>query len=894
MDHHLNISPQWVEAQYQIWKTAPQQLSEDWQCFFQGFELGQQEPTPGVRQAELVGAEALVRSYREHGHLQISRGPLYPAFDSLPQFQLSNFDLTDGDLETLVAPRNYNGAEGALQQLIAIMQQAYCQRIGCEFIHIPIESEQCWLQDRLEGHEPQSKFNHDDKRAILHQLEQASAFENFLHKRFVGQKRFSLEGCEGLIPMLKHLMECCGQQGIVDMVMGMPHRGRLNVLAYILGKPLENIFAEFAGQAPSLGPGAGDVKYHHGFSNDWQDGSGNRLHLTLVSNPSHLEAVNPVVEGKCRARQDLHDGDPQQILPVLIHGEAAFAGQGIVAENFNLSQLRGYRTEGTLHLVINNQIGFTTQAVDSRSTCYPTDIAKMLLAPIFHVSGDDPEALLRTVELALAFRQQFRKDVVIEIICYRRYGHNENDEPQFTQPLLYEKIQSHPISAQVYRHQLEDEGVVLVERQQFLEQIMAPLEAAHDKAAQPLDAGFAKRWQDVVPQFDWVPVATAVPRAELLVAASGLVHYPEAFKAHPKVAQLLKKRFKQIQDGQSLDWGSGEALAFATLLSDGVSIRLSGQDSQRGTFSHRHAVLIDCQDGHPHVPLAEIAATHGSRFQVFNSMLSEAAVLGFEYGYSVETPQALTIWEAQFGDFANGAQVVIDQFICCSESKWNRLSGLVLFLPHGYEGQGAEHSSARIERYLQLCGENNLQVVFPSTPAQLFHLLRRQIHQKFRRPLIAFTPKGLLRHPQCRSPLVDFSDGSFQSVIADDLNSTKVKRLLLCTGHIYYELWQYRQDQQYADVALIRIEQLYPLDSQKLQTVLAGYESATEFVWVQEEPENNGAWSFLRSQLKQLLGVEPVYCGRSVSATTAVGSHIFHQQQQQQLVVKAFARAKKG
>ncbi len=613
----------------------------------------------------------------------------------------------------------------------------------------------------------------------------------------------------------------------------------------------------------------------------------------MASNPSHLEAVNPVVEGKSRARQDRLEGDGEQlIMPLLIHGDAAFAGQGMVTETLNLSQLAGYKTGGTLHLVINNQIGFTTTPEDARSTAYATDVAKMLNAPIYHVHGDDPEALIQAATMAIEFRQAFRKDVVIEVICYRRHGHNEGDEPFFTQPLMYEKIRNHPLTAEIYKTQLLLEGFKAEELQNIADEIDQGLEEALNREICPMHEFFLKQWSHITREFSFTPVETGVDKEVLNSLSSSLTTPPETFTPHRKIATLLKKRHRVTTEGKNIDWGTGEALAFASMVNEGTSIRLSGQDSRRGTFNHRHATLYDSKTGEEYTPLSAIAENADCRFDVFNSMLSEAAVLGFDYGYSVETPDDLTIWEAQFGDFANGAQVIIDQFIASSQTKWDRPTGITMFLPHGYEGQGPEHSSARIERYLQLCADNNLQVINPSTPAQLFHALRRQVKTKHRRPLIVFTPKALLRHPVCVSTIEDLSSGHFQEILPDTVDPKKCRRVLLCCGKIYYDLLQYRQDNDNEDVAIVRIEQLYPLNDELIKSVIKPYGKKTEFLWVQEENANGGGWDYLRSRLRELIGVEPTYVGRKRAASSAVGSHRIHKIEQQDILDRAFAAPK--
>ena len=885
-----NISPQWIEAQYQLYQQNPESVPEEWRAFFQGFELGldTSSGTPDHKPAEV---QSLIRRYREIGHLYACVDPLTPCEMHHPELQLSNFGLDDADFERVFATDNFILAHAPLKQIVERLQQTYCRSLGIEFMHIPIMAERKWLQQRMEETGNRLQLSRKKKLATLKKLWQATKFETFLHRKFVGQKRFSLEGAESSIPLLDHLIEHAATElSLQHVIIGMAHRGRLNVLANIYDKPLENIFAEFADNETFKIIGEGDVKYHKGYSSDRHYGA-KRIHLSLASNPSHLEAVDPVVEGKCRARQERLDGDGEQlVLPLLIHGDAAFAGQGVVAEVLNLSQLQGYKTGGTVHIVLNNQIGFTTLPVDARSTCYPTDIAKMLMAPIFHVHGDDPEALLQAATLALEFRQEFRKDVVIEVICYRRHGHNEGDEPFFTQPVMYEKIRNHLPTAEIYRNQLQTEGFDADELDAIATEIDTELEAALERQPKDLQEGFLDKWSHIRREFAFDRIETGVEEEKLQQLITTITTLPDAFNPHRKIASLLKKRREAVHKGEKIDWGTAEALAFASLVADGTSIRVSGQDSRRGTFNHRHATLSDVETGKTYTPLDEYAHQAGCHFTIYNSMLSEMAVLGFDYGYSVETPDDLTIWEAQFGDFANGAQVIIDQFIASSMTKWDRSSGLVMMLPHGYEGQGPEHSSARIERYLQLCADNNLQVVNASTPAQLFHLLRRQVKAAFRRPLILFTPKALLRHPACISTISDFSSGGFQEIIPDTLATENCRRVLLCSGKIYYDLLEQRQQNNCEDVAIIRIEQLFPLHQELLQQTISNYPEQVEYCWVQEESGNGGAWDHLRPQLRGLLGTEPRYIGRKRSASPAVGSHRVHKLEQQRITEQAFSK----
>ncbi len=884
-----NAGPQWLEQQYRLYKQNPEQISEEWQSFFKGFDLGMENRDRLAPDHKPAAVQSMIRRYRDVGHIYACVDPLTPCKLDHPLLRIAEFGLDENDLQRTFATDNFILEKAPLKDIIDVLQQTYCRSLGLEFMHIPIPEERKWLHVRAEESRNRSEIGRAKKLQTMKMLLKATKFENFLHRKFVGQKRFSLEGAESVIPLLDHLVETAAELSIQQIVIGMAHRGRLNVLANIFEKPLENIFTEFSDNERYKIVGEGDVKYHKGYTSYRQFPQG-QVRISLASNPSHLEAVNPVVEGKARARQDRLDGDGEQlIMPLLIHGDAAFAGQGMVAETLNLSQLAGYKTGGTLHLIINNQIGFTTTPEDARSTPYATDIAKMLNAPIFHVHGDDPEALIQAATMAIEFRRQFRKDVIIEVICYRRHGHNEGDEPFFTQPLMYEKIRNHPLTVDIYKNQLLLEGVAEAEIRQMADDIDRKLEAALDCEVCPLHEIFLKQWSHISREFSFDPVSTGVGKITLHQLSAILTNLPETFTPHRKIAALLNKRHKAVSEDGPIDWGTGEALAFASLVHEGTSVRLSGQDSRRGTFNHRHATLYDGKTGEPYTPLTKIAAQADCRFDVFNSMLSEAAVLGFDYGYSVETPDDLTIWEAQFGDFANGAQVIIDQFIASSLTKWDRPSGITMFLPHGYEGQGPEHSSARIERYLQLCADNNMHVVYPTTPAQLFHALRRQVRTKYRRPLIVFTPKALLRHPACVSRLEDFTGGGFREVIPDEKPGRNCRRVLLCCGKIYYDLVQHRAGGQHEDVAVIRLEQLYPLHKELLARTLEEYPRDIDFYWVQEEIANGGGWDFLRPRLRELIGKEPLYIGRKRSASTAVGSHRIHKKEQQDILNRAFA-----
>jgi 2-oxoglutarate dehydrogenase E1 component len=892
MSFDSNLSPEFLDAQYRLWQQTPEQLPYEWQLFFHGFELGQGAPAEKTLDVAAALKESSVQSliyrYRDIGHLLACTDPLNPCPVSHPLLSLQAFKLDESDLDRTFHNRRFPSESATLREILAVLKETYCRSIGVEFMHIQNPEERRWLKERMETGRNQPAFSLDEKRAMLRNLIEAERFEAFLHRTFIGQKRFSLEGGEVIIPLLDRLVGKAAGLGMKDVIFGMAHRGRLNVQTNIFRKPLETTFAEFEDNIEFAVVGEGDVKYHKGFSTDLTLEGGKRIHLTLASNPSHLEAVDPVVEGKCRARQEAEGPEgAKQVLPLLIHGDAAFAGQGIACETLNLSQLDGYSTGGTFHLVLNNQIGFTTAPEEARSTLYATDVAKMLMVPIFHVHGEDPEAATYVAELALDYRQTFGKDVVVEVICYRRQGHNEGDEPFFTQPLMYEKIRNRPPVNVLYAEKLAEEGVSAEEVAALTAEVEQRLQAALD-AGRPSSrlTGFHGKWQGI--ERDWNPqaVKTGIAEKPLLELTRKATTVPDDFSPHPKIAKLLERRRESVEKDSGIDWGTGEALAFASLLAEGTSIRLSGEDSQRGTFNHRHAVLIDIENGMQYVPLVTVTEQEAV-FRVYNSMLSEAAVLGFEYGYSLETPHGLTIWEAQFGDFANGAQVIIDQFISSSETKWDRASGVTLFLPHGYEGQGAEHSSARIERYLQLYANHNLQVAYPTTPAQFFHLLRRQVRQSFRRPLVVFTPKSLLRLPACRSAVADFAVGGFREILPAPDNPKKAATVLLCSGKIFYDLIEERERSKRHDVAIIRLEQLAPLRTDLLEEALKPHHAAAGVAWVQEEPKNAGAWSFLRPQLAKLLGQEPRYIGRPAAASPAVGSHRLHKQEQQALLEEA-------
>jgi 2-oxoglutarate dehydrogenase E1 component len=895
MEIFPGASPEFIELLFQRWRDNPDSVNPEWAAFFSGFELGDAGVIgkDGRGDAEFAyksaSIESLVYRYRDNGHYRACLNPLTRCVQDDPLSELAAFGFSQADLDRVFHSRRFLKRGAALREILDTLRDTYCRTIGVEFMHIQEPAKRQWLIERMEPVRNKPALSRAAKLRIFEKLLEGGLLEQFLSRKFMGQKRFSLEGGETLLPALEAMVERAAELGATDLILGMAHRGRLNVLANIFSKPIEGIFDEFADNLTETVISDGDVKYHKGFISERDLPDGRSIRLIMASNPSHLEAVNPVVEGMCRACQDSHGREGmQRVLPVLIHGDASIAGQGVVAETLNMSQLEGYGTGGTFHLVLNNQIGFTTLPKNARSSCYATDVLKSVGAPIFHVHGEDPEAAVFAAKLALDYRYAFGCDVVVEIICYRRHGHNEGDEPSFTQPLMYSRIQNRPPVHEVYSAQLMTEGIAEEEIESRANAFTGRLEEAY-RAFPAGDFRVSQRKWSRRPNDGPSPqIETGVAREVLQSYARRLSDIPEGFTPHRKIAALLEKRRRAVELENNIDWGGSEMLAFAALLADGVSIRLSGEDSCRGTFGHRHSILYDMKTEKPYIPLS-VVAENGAQFAPWDSTLSEFAVLGFEYGYSVEAPETLVIWEAQFGDFANGAQVIIDQFIAVGESKWERASGLVLFLPHGYEGHGAEHSSARIERFLQLCADNNMQVVYPSTPAQLFHLLRRQMKLPRRKPLVVFTPKSLLRHPLCVSSLDEFVKGRFQEVIPAETMREKAKTLLLCSGKIYYDLIAQARKRERKDIAIVRIEQLYPVRMDLLEAAVAPYRNAEKMAWVQEEPRNMGAWSFLRERLVRLFGEEPLYIGRQENDVPAVASHRLHGRQQEQIIDRALA-----
>ena len=856
------------------------------------------ETAAGAKQGAV---SRLIQIFANRGHLVADLDPLGLMRRERPRvLTLEYFGLGEADLDTqfVTGSRVEQVPQRAtLRQILNDLNRVYTGKIGAEFAHVSHTEERLWLQDQFQVGRLNHVFTAEERKNILWQLTAAEGLERYLHTKYVGQKRFSLEGGDALIPLLDDAIQTGGALGAEEFVIGMAHRGRLNVLVNVLGKSPADLFSEFEGKYDlSHLKGSGDVKYHKGFSADLRTSGGN-VHVALAFNPSHLEVVNAVVEGSVRARQERRDdAKGERVVPILIHGDAAFAGQGVVMETLQLSQARGYYTGGTLHVVINNQVGFTTSKTeDARSTMYCSDIAKMLEAPIFHVNGDDPEAVVFVTRLAMQYRQRFHKDVVIDLVCYRRLGHNEADEPAATQPVMYNVIRKHPTARKIYADALQAAGVIGEgEGEALVERYRGGLDEGRPQARASLGMIGNKYTVDWAPymEVDFAArVRTGVEAKRLKALGARITAVPDGFPLHPRVQQVVANRIKMVAGEQSLDWGCAETLAYASLLEDGYAVRISGQDCGRGTFFHRHAVLHHQQTGEAYVPLQHLAERQ-PRFQVIDSVLSEEAVMGFEYGYSTTDPGVLVIWEGQFGDFANGAQVIIDQFISSGESKWGRYCGLTLLLPHGYEGQGPEHSSARLERYLQLCAEQNMSVCVPSTPAQIFHLLRRQMLRSFRKPLIVMTPKSLLRHELAVSSLAELQEGSFRLAIdeVDPLEVAKVRRVVFSSGKVYYDLLKARRAAKLDDVALVRLEQLYPFPVAEYEAVLAKYPQAREVVWCQEEPQNQGAWYQIRHQLdRPLAGRELLYSGRAPAAAPATGIAKVHDAEQAALVNAALS-----
>lgn len=906
---YLNgANAEYIESLYQSYKEDANSVEFGWQKFFEGFDFGRDSSGTSVNVEtpehflKEISVLNMINGYRQRGHLFTHTNPVRERRQHLPTLDIENFGLNGSDLDTVFNASVELGIGPAkLSDIIAFLKQTYCRSIGAEYKYVRTPEVVSWIERKMESVRNTPSFSIDEKKRILKKLNEAVSFENFLGTKFLGQKRFSLEGAEALIPALDSVIEQGAKLGIEEFVIGMAHRGRLNVLANIMQKAHKDIFAEFEGKAYSAeSPFGGDVKYHLGYSTDVATNDGKSVHLSLCPNPSHLETVNGVVEGMTRSKIDFkYGGDNARIAPILIHGDASVAGQGIVYEVIQMAGLDGYKTGGTIHLIINNQIGFTTNFKDARTSTYCTDIAKVTLSPVFHVNGDDVEALVYAINLAMEYRQKYKNDVFIDILCYRRFGHNESDEPKFTQPLLYKAIEKHPNSRDIYVDQLVKEGSLEANAAKLLEKefratLQERLIEAKEVTSTYQDVKFGGAWSDMriaTPKdFESSPV-TAVKETTLLEIAKRISTLPTDKKFFKKIEKLFDERSKMANTTHVFDWAMGEQLAYGTLLAEGKRVRLSGQDVERGTFSHRHAVLTLENSEEEYIPLANISDQQAP-FDIYNSHLSEYGVLGFEYGYAMANPNALTIWEAQFGDFFNGAQIVIDQYIASAETKWQRENGLVMLLPHGYEGQGPEHSSARIERFMELCADYNMQVTNCTTPANFFHALRRQFKRDFRKPLVVFTPKSLLRHPQCVSKLEDFTQGGFQEVIADQhVEAADVTRVLFCSGKIYYELLEKQQKDQIKAVAIVRVEQLYPTPVEQMEAIYKSYKNAKEAVWVQEEPENMGAWPYFLRRLRKTSFSDIEVISRRESSSTATGFAKQHADQQAYILARAFEMA---
>lgn len=905
-----NADSSYIDGLYQAYKQDPNSVDFGWQKFFEGFEFGQGAEAVSVEIGDVsehalkeIDVLNMIHGYRDRGHLFTHTNPVRERRKYYPGKELETFGLSEADMDTVFNAGVELGIGPAkLRDIRQVLEDTYCRSIGAEFKYIRNPEKIKWLQERMEADRNRPKYSKEEKKRILQRINRAVVFESFLGTKFLGQKRFSLEGAESLIPALDCIIEKGADLGIQEFMVGMAHRGRLNVLANIMGKPYKTILSEFEGKMykqedPELSFG-GDVKYHLGYSSDIKTDNGKSIHLSLAPNPSHLETVDPIVEGMVRSKIDMkYDGDSSKIAPILIHGDAAIAGQGVVYEVTQMSKLEGYKTGGSIHIVINNQVGFTTNFKDARSGTYCTDVAKITSSPVFHVNGDDAEAVVYAVNLAVEYRQKYKTDVFIDLLCYRRFGHNEADEPKFTQPLLYKAIEKHPNPKEVYAKLLEEEGSIeagyskQIEKE-FKDYLQTQLDAS--KAVEVLEEEvpmFGGAWKGLRPAKKadiFKSIDTKVDDKTFLALAKEITSLPKDKKFFRKISKLYEDRAGMITK-DSYDWAMGELMAYATLLNDGKRVRISGQDVQRGTFSHRHAVLTLEESEEKYVPLAEVKG--GDKFNIYNSLLSEYAVLGFEYGYASANPQSLTVWEAQFGDFYNGAQIIVDQYLSSAETKWKRSNGLVMMLPHGMEGQGPEHSSGRIERFLELCANDNLIIANCTTPANYFHLLRRQLVREFRKPLVVFTPKSLLRHPKVVSTLADFTTQNFQEVIDDNfVKADSVTRVLFCSGKIYYELLEKQQAENRSDVAIVRLEQLYPSPVEQLKAIRKKYNKATEFIWVQEENENMGAWPhFCRIFRKSELEFTDAIC-RGASGSPATGYMKQHISQQQEIINKAFEK----
>ncbi len=889
-----------IEQLFLQYKQDENSVDASWKDFFKGFEFAKTSydgdggaiPENVSKEFKVIG---LINGYRQRGHLFTKTNPVRQRRTYEPSLALENFGLSDKDTDTIFQAGSVIGIGAAkLKDIVAHLEQTYCQSIGVEYLYMREPKVLKWLQERMEKNRNTPNFNQQEKKTILKKLTQAVVFENYLHTKFVGQKRFSLEGGETVIPAINALMEHGVNLGIEDYVIGMAHRGRLNVLTNIMNKTYKDVFTEFEGRPSEDSLFDGDVKYHMGYSSDQTSDTGKKVHISLTPNPSHLETVAPVVEGIVRAKIDnLHKGDNSKACPVILHGDAAVAGQGIVYEVLQMSQLDGYKTGGTVHFVINNQVGFTTNFIDARSSTYCTDVAKVVLCPVFHVNGDDVEALCFISKLAMEFRQEFNRDVFIDVLCYRKYGHNEGDEPRFTQPLLYKAIASHPNSKEIYVKKLAAEGSPLADEAKEIEaafksELDNNLDEAKKTDKAKITSFLEGNWKGVKmatdKDFEESP-KTAIDEKLFLELAKKTTELPKDKKFFNKIQKVFDDR-KAMITNDNYDWAMGELLAYASLMKEGYPVRFSGQDVERGTFSHRHAVVKVEDSEEEYTPLNSIDSK--SKLSIYNSLLSEYGVLGFEYGYAFAAPNTLTIWEAQFGDFFNGAQIIIDQYLTSAEYKWRRMNGLIMLLPHGYEGQGPEHSSARMERFLQACAENNIQIVNTTTPAQQFHVVRRQLKRDFRKPLICFTPKKLLRYPSCVSKLADFTKTNFQEVLDDPkADAKKVTRVAFCSGKVYYDLIERREKEGVEDVAFIRLEQLYPFPQKQVDAILKKYSKVKEHIFVQEEPENMGPWRFVDKCLRSL---NLKYVGREEAASPATGFAKRHAAENEEIMTGIFSK----
>ncbi|MFL5748258.1 MAG: 2-oxoglutarate dehydrogenase E1 component [Niastella sp.] len=899
-----NGNAAYINSLYEAYQHDPGSIEFGWQKFFEGFDFGATEDSSTISAAtdttltKEINVLNLINGYRMRGHLFAKTNPVRERRRHLPGKDLASFGLNDADLDTVFKAGAEIGLGAAtLRDIRQLLEETYCGPIGVEYKYAGNPGKHTWFQDKMEAVRNKPRFSVEEKKRILNKLTQAVVFETFLQTKFLGQKRFSLEGGETLIPALDLLIEKGAGTGMSAFIIGMGHRGRLNVLANILGKPYKEIFEEFQGKTQQHDSTfSGDVKYHLGYSNDVTTVSGKPVHLSVCANPSHLEAVNAVVEGITRSKADFkYKGDYSRIVPILLHGDSSIAGQGVVYEVLQMEKLDGYHTGGTIHIVINNQVGFTTDYKDARSSTYCTDLAKIVSAPVFHVNGDDVEALGHVIGLAIDYRQTFHGDVFIDLLCYRKYGHNESDEPRFTQPLLYKSIDSHPNPKEIYVQKLFAENAIQKEYAMEIDtSFKAALQSYLDeaKAVESIEVTrplYQNAWQGLrkANETDLEEAPDTAVSAEMIEEiGNGLTTLPKDKTFLKKIEKLFDGRQKMVQETKVFDWAMGELLAYGSLLKEGYPVRVSGEDVKRGTFSHRHATAAIIDSGEEFVPLNHVGATE--KFNIYNSLLSEYGVLGFEYGYASANPNALVVWEAQYGDFLNTGQVIVDQYVTSAEAKWQLGNGLVMLLPHGYEGAGPEHTSARIERFMDLCANNNIQLVNCTTPANFFHVLRRQLHRDFRIPLIVFAPKSLLRHPLCVSPVSEFTQGHFHKLIDDtNVTSTEVKRVLFCSGKVYYDLLQRQQENKHQDVAIVRIEQLYPTPFKQMQQVKEKYATATEFIWVQEEPENMGAWPYLCRKLRNSdLNLQVI--ARPEASSPATGFSKQHAAEQLEIVNRAF------